>query len=121
MRYSSIAGSLATALLALMLGACGQDLGKIVIVNPEAPTIQLKCGVKPQREVSIKQAFCIAKLAGLEAGIRRWGVHVYTDHLDVYNTISDGPTSQASGMSIRMTRIGGNIVEMKPWKEIVLD
>lgn len=104
--------------LGFITQGCGEHLASIRPPVPGAPTVQLKCGIASTSRVMREQAFCIARLAGLKRGIRRWGFREYSDYVDVYNTTSNGPPEK--GLNVRIATPGGQVIGIEPWEEIQL-
>ncbi len=99
--------------------ACGPRLR----LDPAGQTIQRQCGVNGHDEVTEQQATCIARLAGLETGIRFWRVTRWRNGEDgipswhVCNTMTpphDGSGSSGRCIGVRVS--DGGIVLAAPWE-----
>jgi hypothetical protein len=74
--------------------------------------------VRPDALITREDALCIAKVSGLERGIAKWQVREYQDYVDVFNTTVRQP--RARGMNVRMRRVGGSVMSVEPWNEVIV-
>ena len=100
------------------LVGCAENVAAIRVVVPNANTPSVACGVAPHDVITKTQAKCIAKRAGLTAGMYRWQVREYSEYVDVFNTLVSYPES--SGQNVRISRVGGRVLEVSPWTGITV-
>ena len=89
-------------------------------LEPEGETVQVQCGVKLVAPVTRQQALCIAKLVGLEAGVRQWGINEYEDYIDVFNYVATGSRQKDRGRYVRIHKQTGAIEEVGEWDEVIV-
>ena len=117
------AGLVMGAQLLLLLG-CGPRLQ----ANATSLSIPQQCGITANEPVGSYDARCIAKLAGLEFGIRRWDVRrnrtdtVDQDNWSVCNTLKPtGDSKPPGGRCVRVRISDGAVLEVYPWEAILVN
>ena len=103
----------------ILAAGCAQRIEAIEVPHPDAATAQSKCGVEATALVSRAQCLCLAKVAGLDAGVKRWQIREYDAYVDVFNTTVTHPIER--GISVRIERRGGAVVEIGPWEAVSVD
>ena len=116
MRQPSCRALVLVLLAASAVGCMGPKLQLV----PNAPNIQAQCGCKQGVELTGEQALCIAKLAGLEKGIDRWGLRSEGDYWQVYNFLQNKVGENQKGRYMRIKKKDGQIIEVGEWSEIIV-
>lgn len=103
----------------VLAAGCAERIGAIEVPYPGAATVRQRCGVDASVFVSRAECLCLAKVAGLDAGIKRWQIREYEAHVDVFNTTVNHPIER--GMAVRIERRGGAILDIGPWEAVSID
>ncbi len=101
--------------------------GPILRLRPHGATIQEQCGVGSE-EVTREQALCIARLGGLDIGIRPWRVRDERDIRslegvwEICNTTELGHGSVGpKGTCWEISKATGDIVAVRRWVGVTVE
>ena len=111
-------------LLGVLVGVAS-SCGPRLHLDLAGVTPQAKCGFTGPSEVTVDEAKCIAKLAGLSGGIRPWRVERWRDHApelthwSVCNTLRPSRNGEGgSGECIDVRVSDGRASEKSTWESV---